>query len=211
MRIETSVPGSSGEDKSAGMSTQGSTSSWTLRAAGNARCVAQTAFIIGSSSLLVNWIDSIQRGRRTPPCGAVVEAWTTTANIAFTESEGDPHNTHYRKSRSRMRSTARWGRLWLTCGGTRYVADVGASRHSTQLNRRSCIHDSLQAFCCPELRRVWLLYRADAAAPIRAFQGHTFWMAWVAVSPDGRCLVTGSYDNTAKLWARLRNRGADRP
>ena len=55
---------------------------------------------IGSPSLSVNWIDPGQQRRRAPGCGADVEASTTTTNTAFTESEGEPQNTPYRKVRA---------------------------------------------------------------------------------------------------------------
>ena len=32
-------------------------------------------------------------------------------------------------------------------------------------------------------------------------QGHTNWVTVVSFSPDGRQLLTGGYDQTARLWA----------
>ena len=42
----------------------------------------------------------------------------------------------------------------------------------------------------------------DALARVggRPLQGHENWILCVAISPDGRWLVTGSQDNTARLW-----------
>ena len=31
-------------------------------------------------------------------------------------------------------------------------------------------------------------------------QGHTDWVTAVAFSPDGMCIVSGSQDNTVRLW-----------
>jgi WD40 repeat protein len=41
---------------------------------------------------------------------------------------------------------------------------------------------------------------AHAQSPPREFKGHTGTVASVAISPDGKLLATGSYDNTVKLW-----------
>jgi len=35
---------------------------------------------------------------------------------------------------------------------------------------------------------------------IRTFHGHTWWVWSVAFSPDGRQILTGSDDGTAKIW-----------
>jgi len=42
----------------------------------------------------------------------------------------------------------------------------------------------------------------DALARVggRPLQGHENWILCVAISPDSRCLVTGSFDSTARLW-----------
>jgi len=38
------------------------------------------------------------------------------------------------------------------------------------------------------------------AAGSRLLKGHTGWIYSVAISPDGRWLVTDIFDNTARLW-----------
>jgi len=35
---------------------------------------------------------------------------------------------------------------------------------------------------------------------IRTFEGHTDWVSAVAVTPDGRRAVSGSWDQTLRLW-----------
>src|SRR5262245_53472873 len=35
---------------------------------------------------------------------------------------------------------------------------------------------------------------------VTSFQGHTAWVSSVAFSPDGKRAVSGSSDNTARLW-----------
>ncbi len=40
----------------------------------------------------------------------------------------------------------------------------------------------------------------NPASGSRVLKGHTHWIYCVAISPDGRWLVTGSSDKTARLW-----------
>ncbi len=35
---------------------------------------------------------------------------------------------------------------------------------------------------------------------MRTMKGHSHWVMSVAVSPDGRFVYSGSYDNTVKQW-----------
>jgi len=35
---------------------------------------------------------------------------------------------------------------------------------------------------------------------IRTFEGHTDWVTSVAFSPDGKYILSGSWDTTLKLW-----------
>ncbi len=38
------------------------------------------------------------------------------------------------------------------------------------------------------------------AALVQTFRGHTAWIESVAFSPDGKYVLTGSMDHTARLW-----------
>ena len=44
------------------------------------------------------------------------------------------------------------------------------------------------------------LWDAETGALLRTFRGHTDWVRSVAFSPDGKRVLTGSDDSTAKLW-----------
>ena len=35
---------------------------------------------------------------------------------------------------------------------------------------------------------------------IRTFEGHTDWVHAVALTPDGRCAISGSWDGTLRVW-----------
>ena len=50
--------------------------------------------------------------------------------------------------------------------------------------------------------RQWLmeLYDSLAQTPIATLSGHKSQIDSVAISPDGAKVVTGSWDNTAKIW-----------
>jgi WD40 repeat protein len=45
--------------------------------------------------------------------------------------------------------------------------------------------------------KVWEL---ESGRLLRSLEGHTDWVRAVAVSPDGRFIVSGSDDRTVKVW-----------
>jgi WD40 repeat protein len=45
--------------------------------------------------------------------------------------------------------------------------------------------------------KVW---EAESGRLLRSLEGHTDWVRAVAVSPDGRTIVSGSRDRTVKVW-----------
>ena len=59
----------------------------------------------------------------------------------------------------------------------------------------------------------WLRPLTSSLAPpggplIRTFEGHTCWVHAVAVTPDGRCAISGSGDGTLRVWDLESNRPA---
>src|SRR5271170_1484831 len=55
----------------------------------------------------------------------------------------------------------------------------------------------------PQFRRTLRIYTGraiDWPASQNAFQGHTGSVNAVAVSPDGKCIVSGSSDETIRIW-----------
>jgi WD40 repeat protein len=40
----------------------------------------------------------------------------------------------------------------------------------------------------------------EESQPPRVLEGHSDWVGAVAVTPDGRYAVSGSYDNTLRVW-----------
>jgi WD40 repeat protein len=47
---------------------------------------------------------------------------------------------------------------------------------------------------------IFNLALADTVGPIRSMSGHHDWVKSIAISPDGRYALSGSYDDTMKLW-----------
>ncbi|RME76566.1 MAG: hypothetical protein D6784_05530, partial [Chloroflexi bacterium] len=45
-----------------------------------------------------------------------------------------------------------------------------------------------------------MVWDAQSGRPLRALEGHTGWVRAVAVSPDGRWIVSGSSDRTLRAW-----------
>jgi WD40 repeat protein len=44
------------------------------------------------------------------------------------------------------------------------------------------------------------LWDATTGRETHTLKGHTSGVMWVAFSPDGKRIVSGSWDNTLKLW-----------
>src|SRR5205807_2045057 len=55
-----------------------------------------------------------------------------------------------------------------------------------------------------------MLWDRQSGNEIRALSGHEAYVSAVAFSPDGRFFVSGSRDNTLRVWDRTRN-GAEPP
>jgi WD40 repeat protein len=53
---------------------------------------------------------------------------------------------------------------------------------------------------------LWDLRAKDPAANPVVLRGHDYAVRAVAISPDNRWVVTGSEDNTARLWCNARGR-----
>jgi WD40 repeat protein len=70
-------------------------------------------------------------------------------------------------------------------------------------NKEKCsIEYSQEKFCKVKTLYVNILnHNYDQWMCIKTFQGHSEIVNSVAVSPDGRTVVSGSYDNTLKLWS----------
>lgn len=45
-----------------------------------------------------------------------------------------------------------------------------------------------------------LLWDAETGQEVRQFAGHTDWVAYITFSPDGKTVLTSSWDETARLW-----------
>jgi len=67
------------------------------------------------------------------------------------------------------------------------------------MHRKSLLTAMLIVFAFALVTRE-LLAEEVITQPIRTFSGHTGWVNSVAFSPDGRKVLTGSSDQTAKLW-----------
>jgi hypothetical protein len=52
----------------------------------------------------------------------------------------------------------------------------------------------------PWLRPLNRILTAPGGSLIRTLEGHTYWVIAVAITPDGRRAVSGSWDNTLRVW-----------
>ena len=55
---------------------------------------------------------------------------------------------------------------------------------------------------CEVSERVWLRTGSEAGAgcQVRTLAGHSGWVTSVAMSADGKRVVSGSFDKTVKIW-----------
>lgn len=85
-------------------------------------------------------------------------------------------------------------RLWSVRRGTQLrVVDVK--------RRLTCLSHSTESFAVGDsIGRVVLGTLAPDAVPERVIEAHTRWVNAVALSSDGRTLVTGAQDNTLRVW-----------
>ncbi|HUU98493.1 MAG TPA: protein kinase, partial [Phycisphaerae bacterium] len=83
---------------------------------------------------------------------------------------------------------------------TNYLNGVAAAQAAWVFNETARMKQLLQA-CPPDLRGwEWyhLLHLSDLSK--RTYRGHEGWVQCVAFSPDGRRIVSGSWDGTLRVW-----------
>ena len=64
--------------------------------------------------------------------------------------------------------------------------------------------DDFEAFIAEHLAGFPVIVRQNliwsSGKEVRAFEGHTDSIVSLSVSSDGKCMIAGSFDGTARLW-----------
>jgi WD40 repeat protein/class 3 adenylate cyclase/tRNA A-37 threonylcarbamoyl transferase component Bud32 len=82
-----------------------------------------------------------------------------------------------------------------------YVANMNVAQQAWDQNNLDRLRQILdETRDSPHRSFEWYFWESKTHSALRTFQGHTWTVASVAFSPDGRRLVTGSGDATAKVW-----------
>jgi WD40 repeat protein/serine/threonine protein kinase len=82
-----------------------------------------------------------------------------------------------------------------------YVANMNLAQQAWEQNNVGRVRQLLDdTATSPERGFEWYYWQRQTHLEIKALRGHLGEVSSVAFSPDGRRIVTGSYDGTAKVW-----------
>ena len=82
-----------------------------------------------------------------------------------------------------------------------YVANINLAQRAWEQNNVGRVRQLLEDMATRRERGFeWFYWQRQTHLQIETFRGHGAAICGVAFSPDGRRIVTGSYDKTAKVW-----------
>ncbi|HZR21043.1 MAG TPA: protein kinase, partial [Verrucomicrobiae bacterium] len=82
-----------------------------------------------------------------------------------------------------------------------YVADMNLAQNAWEQNHLGRLRELLaDTRSSPDRGFEWYYWQGQSHQALTTLRGHQDRVSSVAFSPDGRRIVTGSYDHTAKIW-----------
>jgi WD40 repeat protein len=142
-----------------------------------------------------------------------VESISLLEQTAIASAFQSPKLTHFarwlRQDMSLMASRSKSARLWMNLSAmsqpkySEVRQDMQALLDQTAMNREAvklAISSSLLSSSDRWIRSRTLGGRLEFDTLLATFLGHTNWVTSVCVSPDGSRIISGSYDNTVRVW-----------
>jgi len=157
---------------------------WVGRNRAMAASIAAALIVLIGGSLFVAWQQN-ENFRSLRTANEKTEAARTAAMASADEARDNAETARINASRAERKS---------------YLANLAAANASLRMRDSAEAKRLLAA--CPERYRGWEWYYLDRATDtsLGALSGHTGRVTVVDLSPDGKLILSGSDDQTVRLW-----------